>query len=1016
MLASYFYRTHFIALLIFFSTASLWAQSIGRLPIQITRIPEAKEGVFFVKASIPLPATIGICRTDHLYICDEGSPILYVNRHNAKLPPDINQIVPAQFTILSRWDGTVKENDKPAKWILAEFPLNLARNSTEQIFLKSSAKPLPEANGLVITETPTRLRIETGRLTAIINKQRGILFQLLKLDNHVLADSTDESGFVITDGNGTQYFSVLDAPSKIEIEKKGSQVATIRVHGGFKSKPGKFLTTPYDSTTYPRLHQPFPYINYSLRYHFYNDQDYINLEFTLENNGAYGAIGGEDRFAPSQWLYFDELYLMLKPKLAQTKKIIYTTDFSTQVNNESFEIYQDHTETYREETRNFSYSVSRNSVKAKTGARTDGWLDIHDGARGVVAAVQYFWQNAPKKMSWQGDILKVHLWPVEGKWPFNVGTTGYEPVPNAKPETYQFEGGRHKTHKILLRFYEGAQNPLQTQNLVAAFNRPLYGITPPDWTAITGALPLIAPAGLSSKQPDIAEAMGRYEQMQRARVYREDAEPQGDVPAASLYTIMEGEANYSSTGYGKFYGWMNYGDLYWAEGYSSTHYDWTHSMLLHFLRTGKDKFLDLGEVMAQHQYDIDHYWGARRDALGEHIWVNGVQRYEKGYHGNLQEYPHWDYEPKASHSWIDGMLLYYLMTGDRQALAAARQFVEGRAEKLAVHGIQPSSGEIRFEGWTMLNFLHFYNVTGEKKYCDLASRIGHEGLLAGEQQRGGRGYWGEADNPDKQSMIMFSYVVEPIIMLHHFTKSEAILRLLERMANWLKKECLMGGKMEAGNYVPISTPYDWIKGQPLIKGDSIRNLFLANLYGYLYLQTHNQAHLDLARQIFRDSMFWYQAGADAKVNPASRSAISMLPRTFPGSYTKIHGWSGRAHQVYLHAEWQLPTEIEANSSQASVVRGFYLSPNYPNPFVADKALAKTIIPFGLTTHGHVNIEIYNGLGQRVAVLADSNYAPGHYEVSWDGRDMDGKPSVTGAYWVKMKVNNLSTWQQLQLLR
>lgn len=998
------------------TVASLLAQSLGSLPIRLTRIPDTQEGVFFVKASIPVPATADIYSTDNLYICDKSVQVLYADCRNTGFLSGIGQAIPAQFEIISRWNGTVEENNNPAKWVLAEFPLNLARNSTNQIFLESSPIPIAEMAGLVVTETPTRIRVETGRLTVVINKKKGNLFQLLKLGDYVLADSSDENGFVLRDRDGIKYFTYLDTPSKVEIEKNGTQVVTICVHGGFKNEQGKFLTTPYDSTTHPRLHQPFPYINYSLRYHFYNDQDYLNLEFTLENNGAYGILGGEDRFAPSQWLYFDELYLIVKPQLTRLPRTIYTVDYSTSVNNELFEIYQNHTETYLNEGRNFSYRIAKNGVQVKTGERTEGWIDINDGTRGVVAAVQNFWQNADKKISWQDGILKVHLWPAEGKWPFNVGTTGNEPVPYVKPETYQFEGGRHKTHTILFRFYDGVQNPQQSRMLVESFNRPLFGIPPPEWTAITGALPLIAPAGVTSSDPAISEALSRYEQIQRSRLYLTDAEPQGDFPAATLYTIMEGTVDYSSVGYGKYYGWMNYGDLYWADGYCSTHYDWTYSMLLHFLRTGKEKFFDMGEVMARHQYDIDHYWGSRRDEQGEHIWVNSLQRYESGYHGNLQEYPHLEFTPKASHSWISGLMHYYLMSGDRQALAAAREFVEGIAEKTAAQGIEPSSGEIRFEGWTILNLLQYYNATGEKKYYDLALKIGKEGLLAGEQKRGGRGYWGEDDAPDTQSMVMYSYVVEPIILLHHFSKDEAILNLLKRMANWLQNECITGGKMEPGGYAPLGTPYDWVKGQPLTGRDPIRNLFFANLFGYLYLQTHDQAHLDLARQLFCDSIFWYQAGADAHVDPASRSAISMLPRQYPGSYTKIHGWTGRSHQVYLHAEWQQRTGVEDNPRIRQTLRDFYLAQNFPNPFLVRQALARTMIPFGLSTPGKVNIEIYNLIGQRVAVLIDSTYLPGHYEAYWNGRDMSRKPVVSGTYWVKMKFNDLSTWQKLQVVR
>ncbi len=990
------------------------AQTLGRVPLQITRVPEAAHGVFLVKASIPLPEAAKISSTENLAIVDEGArPLLAATGINFSFKAS-KQVLPAQFTVLSRWQGTVAETAKPIKWLLAEFPLDLASSSIDQIVLTTSRGAPVASTGLQISENAAAIAIATGKLALVISKKRGTVFEQVKRDGRVLVQASPENDFALQAANGATYFTGLAQPHEVTIEKRGPLAATILVRGTFKNAAGELLTTAPDSTAYPRLRQPFPYLTYTLRYHVYAEQDYVALDFTLENNGVYG-YWTERKFAGRQWLYFNALSLNLNVELAEGPKQIATEGFSQTFNNELFELYQNHAETQLKEAQNFSYRISKNGALLKAGERTPGWFEAHDGAHGFLAAVQHFWQNAPKKISWQHNRLQVHLWPVEGKWPGNVAATGFEPE-NARPESYQFEGGRHKTHTLLLKFYRGAHNLNDAQTLVETFERPVFGLPPSDWTALTSAWPLIASNKISTSDLEVNEALARYEQVQRARAYPQDAEAQGEIVPATMQTIMEGQSSFGgANGHGRHYGWMNFGDLYWAEGYCSNHYDWPYSMLLHFLRTGKDKLLDLGEVMARHQYDIDHYWGYRSDERNEHLWANGLSRYEKGYHGNLTRSPHAEQQPKATHTWIGGLLLRYLTSGDQQALAAARETVEGYEARFERFGL-PHKYELRFQGWSLLNCLLYYNVTGERRYYDLALRLGKEDLLALERERGSRGYWGDDHAPDKQSMVMFSYVIEPVIMLHYFSRDPELLQLLERMAQWLRTEALSGGVMAADKYWPLETPYEWNKGAKA-SGNVIRNLFYANLFGYLYAQNRRAEDLTLARKLFRDSMFWYQAGDNARVAPTSRSAISMLPRQFPGTHTKIHGWTGRSHQIYLRTEWQTQAGSMNESAASANVRDFYLAQCSPNPFSARRGAARPLtIPFGVTRAIKVNIAIYNAAGQSVAALVDSAYAPGYYQAQWDGREATGKLAAVGTYWIKMRAEEASVWRKVRVVR
>ncbi len=71
--------------------------------------------------------------------------------------------------------------------------------------------------------------------------------------------------------------------------------------------------------------------------------------------------------------------------------------------------------------------------------------------------------------------------------------------------------------------------------------------------------------------------------------------------------------------------------------------------------------------------------------------------------------------------------------------------------------------------------------------------------------------------------------------------------------------------------------------------------------------------------------------------------------------------------------------------------------NYPNPFNPT-----TTIAFDLPASGKVKLEIFNILGQRVKVLADSELPPGHYQYVWNTKTEDGQSLAAGIYFYKLQ--------------
>ncbi|RQV94178.1 MAG: T9SS C-terminal target domain-containing protein [Calditrichaeota bacterium] len=83
--------------------------------------------------------------------------------------------------------------------------------------------------------------------------------------------------------------------------------------------------------------------------------------------------------------------------------------------------------------------------------------------------------------------------------------------------------------------------------------------------------------------------------------------------------------------------------------------------------------------------------------------------------------------------------------------------------------------------------------------------------------------------------------------------------------------------------------------------------------------------------------------------------------------------------------------------------GFALYQNFPNPFNPSTSIA-----FQLKEAGHVELSVYNELGQKIETLINSNQPTGYKEVKWNGAN---RPS--GVYFYRLIVNSNNQKQIMQ---
>ena len=85
---------------------------------------------------------------------------------------------------------------------------------------------------------------------------------------------------------------------------------------------------------------------------------------------------------------------------------------------------------------------------------------------------------------------------------------------------------------------------------------------------------------------------------------------------------------------------------------------------------------------------------------------------------------------------------------------------------------------------------------------------------------------------------------------------------------------------------------------------------------------------------------------------------------------------------------------------------FVLNQNYPNPVRLNRmSISGTSIRYSIPQNTHVEIAIYNILGQKVATLINQNQMAGFHRVVWNGMDRTGRLVSNGIYFYELKAGN-----------
>lgn len=583
--------------------------------------------------SIPLRIEGGECAAGAVQPVTVGVPLAKGwLTHTGKLclVDDESQAVPLQTEVLARWpDGSVK-------WLLLDFLLSGPRRPSVVWVLADQPGRMAGSRGARITEEDRAVRVDTGAAEFAVRRREFLPLGAVRVGDCLV---TDEPAMrtVLTLPNGARRSARVES---LIVETAGPVRTTLRLEGRFRRARGLWFRA---------------------RLCFFAGTGLVRLRLTVRNPRRARHRGGLwDLGDPGSVLFEDlSVELAIAGRQPEAWAKVDAAGPPAPVPGGLWTLYQDSSGGENWQARNHVNRQGRVPCRVRgyqvrspqghgEGLRASPVVSVRTERGIATVAVPEFWQQFPKALAVEGGRVRIGLFP--GEW----------------DDSFELQGGEQKTHTTWFHFgppmAEGPPGELLAP--LEWVHRPARVRVAPEAWAASGVFAHFVPADRGPSQR-LDDLLG-------------DAIAGQDSLLARRETIDE-------------YGWRNYGDVY--ADHENAHYpgpkpvvshynnqfDVLYGAILQQARTGDPAWSDLYGPLARHVIDVDIYHTDRdRPAYnGGLFWATdhylsaetATHRTYSGANRPADDRPYGG-GPGPEHNYATGLLHYYYLTGDRDALEA----------------------------------------------------------------------------------------------------------------------------------------------------------------------------------------------------------------------------------------------------------------------------------------------------------------------------------------------------------
>ena len=666
----------------------------------------------------------------------------------------------AQTRIHSRWP------DGSARWVLVDAPPPepVAPSAAANVHVTLSLEAAPERQGLSweeseaeVTVTGPDLRVSVARsrpvLPALIERRSGSEWRrAIGSPLNAGDDETNAAPICVTLGTG-----VTLRPGPIEdlaLEETGAERCVIRYRVPHQDSGG------------------VTHLRSTVRVHVYAREPAIKLVHRLEVVSPAmppAARGTIDDFSPG----FEEIRAAIAGTSGEEATLLTLKSVDLRLSRagnsavrfdgascslsdgNQWRLVHEHDQAFRLET--------NGSVREVDG-RTRGNVVV-DGESGALAvAVRNFWETYPKGVRVDQNAVSVELLP----------SLSGEDLPGDENAwhrlyfwhdkgKYRVKVGMALTSEIMIAFPESTE---AANSLFDWFEQPPLVRPDLEWLNETGAWSPLAP---KSGSP-----LAKYEQM-----------------VDDVYDEWMKDREYW-----RQYGFVNFGDFYgessWAWG--NNEYDPAFAHYCEYLRGGNPRWAVLAAQAARHMVDVDTVNYSKNPAH-----IGGQYCHIAGHAGGFLP-PYFRYKVAgstliASHMWVEGIVLHYLLTGDENL----RETVDRTAGWLLHGGMSDSGGGLnhydfrtcRECGWHLIHLSGLARLTDNPRYLNAAYIIIDR--VQERQDVGGgwirmlkEGHCGcPAPRCRGEAGFMVGILLSGLRRVHELTSDERIAQIIEGGVRWL---------------------------------------------------------------------------------------------------------------------------------------------------------------------------------------------------------------------------------------